>query len=173
MRRADEDGTAPVHMAAARGNLEVLKLLHEHGVDMEASGAIYLSVEGSAQLRTGVTPIMLAHRNLASADQDDASAENDRAQLIVQFLESVRPPTHIAKRERSAVSIQERAALVGVTNRLNPIPVSLYTRIESGSDTERAAAKKELHKLQKANQQIVSRAEQSRLTNKRSWCETM
>ena len=89
MRRADEDGTAPVHIAAARGNLEVLKFLHEHGVDMEASGAIYLSVEGSAQLRTGVTPIMLAHRNLASADQDDASAENDRAQLIVQFLESV------------------------------------------------------------------------------------
>ena len=159
MQQADQDGTAPVHIAAACGHLEVLKFLQEHGVDMDARGGIFLGVDGTYRLHTGVNPLMIAQRQLASVDKEKAF----RAQPVLQFLESLKPPVQTTKRERSAVPIHERAALLGVVNRLNSIPPSLYVRIENGSEAERASAKKELHKLQKANQQIVSRAEQSRL----------
>jgi ankyrin repeat protein len=35
MEQDDEDGTAPVHIAAAHGNLEALKFMAEHDVNME------------------------------------------------------------------------------------------------------------------------------------------
>ena len=153
MSLADRDGTAPVHIAAARGHVDVMKFLHENGVNLEVTGCIYLESASGPSLSTGVTPLMIA-KKLMTAGRGSKE--------LVHFLESVSPaPAHSAKRERSAMPMHERAALLGVTNRLKSIPPSLYTRIESGSDAERAAAKKELHSLQKANQQTVSRAEHS------------
>ena len=59
----------------------------------------------------------------------------------------------------------ERAQLAGVAHRLKPIPAYLQQTIQIGTQEEKAVAKKQLQKLQVANQQIVARAEmkQSRL----------
>ena len=59
MEQADEDGISPVHTAAANGNLDVLKFMHENGVNLEAQGAIYLDTDedGSLQLHSSVTPL--------------------------------------------------------------------------------------------------------------------
>ena len=58
MEQAEEDGgTSPVHITTAVGNLDVLKFMHEHGVNMEVRGAIYLNTgkDGAPQLHSSVT----------------------------------------------------------------------------------------------------------------------
>jgi hypothetical protein len=74
---------------------------------------------------------------------------------------------HSQKRQRAYISTYDRAVSVGVAHRLHAIPSSLQRCIEGGCDEEIAAAKKEIHKLQKANQKIVARAEQQRLKQTR------
>ena len=56
----------------------------------------------------------------------------------------------------TSVSTYDRAVSLSVAHRLREILASLQGRIaiESGSTAEKATAKKELHSLQKANQQI-------------------
>ena len=57
----DPDGSGPTHMAALNGHIEVLRFLHEAGVDLQQPGNVYLSTDQDEKLRTGVTP--LADRN--------------------------------------------------------------------------------------------------------------
>ena len=158
MEQADEDGTSPVHIAAANGNLDVLKFMHENGVNMEAQGAIYLDTgeAGSPQLHSGVTPLTVAQ---SCAQRSEAFSPD-----VLCFLENIRAPSQQPKkRHRTSVSTYDRAVSLGVAHRLRDIPASLQVRIESVSSAERATAKKELHSLQKTNQQIVARAELQRL----------
>ena len=163
MEQAEEDGgTSPVHIATAVENLDALKFMHEHGVNMEVRGAIYLNTgtDGAPQLHSSVTPLIIA--------QSCAQAGQDFSPDILRFLKgcyaSSQPPE---KRHRTSISTYDRAVSLGIAHRLREIPASLQRRTESGSDMEKAAAKKELHKLQKANQQIVARAEQQRLKQTR------
>jgi hypothetical protein len=58
---------------------------------------------------------------------------------------------------------------LGIVDRLREIPPRLHEQIESGSELEKKAAKRELHALQKANQKLVSRAEQGRLKQTKLW----
>ena len=58
--------------------------------------------------------------------------------------------------------MHERAAALGVTHQLKPIPSCLLEATQTGSQEARKAAKAAVHKLQKFNQQVVSRAEQKR-----------
>ena len=158
MGQADEDGTSPVHIAAANGNLDVLKFMHENGVNMEAQGAIYLDTgeDGSPQLHSGVIPLTVAQ---SCAQRSEAISPD-----VLCFLENIRTPSQQPKkRHRTYVSTYDRAVSLGVAHRLRDIPASLQLRIESGSSAERATAKKELHSLQKTNQQIVARVELQRL----------
>ena len=65
---------------------------------------------------------------------------------------------------------------LGIVDRLREIPPHRHALIESGSDPDKENAKKELHKLQKANHQIVARAEQYRLKQTKlfqSLCEKL
>ena len=155
MEQAEEDGgTSPVHIATAVENLDALKFMHEHGVNMEVRGAIYLNTgtDGAPQLHSSVTPLIIA--------QSCAQAGQDFSPDILRFLKgcyaSSQPPE---KRHRTSISTYDRAVSLGIAHRLREIPASLQRLTESGSYMEKAAAKKELHKLQKANQQIVARAE--------------
>ena len=70
-------------------------------------------------------------------------------------LEAVAP----TKRSRSKLPMYERAVAAGVAEKFNPIPAELRLRIETGSEDERILAKKEVQKIQIANQQMVARAE--------------
>ena len=72
-----------------------------------------------------------------------------------------------ASKAATCIYFYQRPVSLGVAHRLHKIPASLQRCIESGSDVEIAAAKKEIDKLQKANQKIVSLAEQQRLTQTR------
>jgi len=58
--------------------------------------------------------------------------------------------------------MHQRAVAVGVADQLKVIPPDLLEATRTGSHEARKAAKAELHKLQKANHKIVSRAEQKR-----------
>jgi hypothetical protein len=155
MEQADEEGgTSPVHIAAANGNLEVLKFMHEIGVNMEVKGTIYLDTgeDGAPQLHSNVTPLTIAQTCTGFSPD------------VLTFLKSICTPSQQpGKRQRTSVSTYDRAVSLGVAHRLREIPASLQGRIESGSAAEKATAKKELHSLQKANQQIVARAELQRL----------
>ena len=171
MEQADEaDGTSPVHIAAAEGNLEALRFLHKQGVNMGVRGSINLPLgeDGSHTLITGVTALAIAQR-LLSAGAEDASGE------VVQYLEGIAAvfqPVSAAqpgKRHRSSASTYDRAVSLGIVDRLREIPPRLHEQIESGSELEKKAAKRELHALQKANQKLVSRAEQGRLKQTKLW----
>ena len=76
----------------------------------------------------------------------------------------LQPPSAVdqpaPKRQRSELSIIERATRVGVADRLKVIPSALEETIRNGSPDECAAARKEKQKIQIANQKIVARAEQ-------------
>ena len=163
MEQADEDGgTSPVHIATANGNLDALKFMHEHGVNMEVRGTIYLHTgkDGAPQLHSSVTSLMIA-QSCAAMDGEEFNPE------VISFLRGIRASAQPEKRQRTSVSTYDRAVSLGVAHRLKEIPASLLGRTESGSDVDKAAAKKELHKLQKANQQIVARVEQQRLKQTR------
>ena len=118
--RVDQDGAAPVHVAAAHGSLSVLKFLQEHSVDMRAPGSIFL-FDGPAiehRVYTAVTPLVIAQMSGRSSE-------------IIAYLQSLEPTTvdtpttsSNPKRARSSTCLADRAALVGVTNRLQPIPDS-------------------------------------------------
>jgi len=157
-------GTSPVHIAAAEGSLDALRFLHEHGVNMDIRGSINLPLgeDGTDQLVTGVTALAIAQMLIPACDEDVFG-------MVAQYLEGIAAapvPASAAqpgKRHRSSASTYDRAMSLGIIDRLREIPLGLHELIESGSDLEKKSAKKELHKLQKGNQQIVARAEQSRL----------
>ena len=90
-------------------------------------------------LLTGLTPMMIAQRY-------------KHAELIQWLARPAASPADFApKRERSAMTILERAQLAGVSHKLKPTPDSLHTRIATGTTDDAVAAKKELHALQKLN----------------------
>ena len=103
-----------------------------------------------------MTPLAVARQMVridSERDSDDWNCpESQGWQEVIAFLEHCSRP---AKRARSSMSIEERAAQVGVLNRLKPIPETLRASAAKGSED----AKRQLQKLQTANQQVVSRAE--------------
>ena len=147
--QADQDGTAPLHAAACRGHLHIMKFLSEIGVDMEARGTVYVGEDWKHMLNDA-TPVMIA-RHLGYAE-------------IVKWLQTRNDapsiPMVVSKRPRSVVPMLERAQNAGVAHRLKVIPNCLHERMQTGTEDEKKAAKKQLQKLQIANQQIVVRAEQ-------------
>lgn len=177
------DGTAPAHVAAAEGHWGVLEVLHDAGVNMDQAGSIYLDpydvvadgsthriwplgpeescsgyLPGYMKLQTSMTPLMIARQMLKLVTSESRPllggnpwACYDREEMVRFMEENFRP----AKRVRSTESMEERAARVGILDRLKPISPSLRQAAQAGSQE----AKKELQKLQVANQQIVSRAE--------------
>jgi hypothetical protein len=151
MHSLNQDGTSPIYAAAMNGHLEVVQFLHTSGCDVQTRGTIHLwSEERGEYLLTGVTLHRIA--------QDFGHTQ------LLQWLESLaQPVVEARKRERSSMSPLERAQLAGVADMLKPIPPVLHVRIASGSEEDAAAAKKELHKLQKYNSQVISRAEAKKL----------
>eukprot|EP00966_Prymnesium_polylepis_P137872 3186201-Prymnesium_polylepis.1 len=139
--------------------------MHSKGVDMSQLGSIYLDQYPHARgegwcpqfqtLKTSMAPVMVARQMICDDVIDDEdSTQYWYKQCSVAFLEQcVRQP----KRERSKKSLEERASRAGVLDRLKPIPASLRQEAQSGS----ADAKKAVQKIQTANQQVVSRAEQA------------
>ena len=63
----------------------------------------------------------------------------------------------------SSLPLIERAQQAGVSSKLKAIPSNLHERIANSTAEDAAAAKKELHAIQKHNHQIVARAEAKRL----------
>eukprot|EP00308_Calcidiscus_leptoporus_P025272 CAMPEP_0119397884 /NCGR_PEP_ID=MMETSP1334-20130426/140561_1 /TAXON_ID=127549 /ORGANISM="Calcidiscus leptoporus, Strain RCC1130" /LENGTH=318 /DNA_ID=CAMNT_0007421735 /DNA_START=1012 /DNA_END=1969 /DNA_ORIENTATION=- len=92
-------------------------------------------------------PLQLARVHLASAAASAVAASAAAAQL--------------EKRHRSSTSTYDRAVSLGIADRLLEIPPSLHGLIESGGP-EKENAKRALHKLHQANQQLIARAENSR-----------
>ena len=179
----DHTGATPLLIAAASAHLEVIKFLHASGGDLRAPGHHLFELQDDPQ---GDEPSISVHVKL----NDPAKSgwgywEYDWSKLrrnvtaltiacefghsaLVVFLDSVlavAPPAAAAasKRERSEMPMFERATAAGVANQLKPIPAGLIQATQTGSREERETAKRELHKIQKANQQIVARAEQKRL----------
>ena len=148
MTAADQDGTTPALIAAAMGHCDVIRLLHESGVDLRAPGHIYS--EEWTVLKRNVTPLAIAR-------------DNEHEDVIV-YLQTVLTP-QAEKRARSDEPMLARAQKVGVAHRLKPIPDRLLAAVRDGlgTDEEIKAAKKQLKALQTANQQIVSRAEKAHL----------
>ena len=143
--RVNQDGTAPVHVAAAGNSLEVIKLLHELGVDMQQRGSIYLDDFSTSQPFTEMTPLAIATK----------LGRSEIVEFLATLEQEADPP---AKRQRSeaSLSVSERAALADVSARLQPVP-ELTDLLARGCD--HAAARKKIHQAQKSNQQIVARAE--------------
>ena len=76
---------------------------------------------------------------------------------VVVFLEAL-------PLRRSSRTLLERAQAVGVSNRLKAIPDQLRQMADKGTaDERRMTAKRKIHDIQKANQQIVVRAEEKRM----------
>ena len=165
----DQAGKIPILAAAASGQLEILKSLQSHGADLLAPGHFLIDMyddepefvrvkvcrkDGAdltwdynwSNLRKNVTALTIARdfEHLA----------------IVNFLEGV---ATAANRPRSEVPMHERAADSGISQRLKSIPTSLIEATKTGTQEERKAAKSELRKRQKHNQQIVAREEQKQL----------
>ena len=160
----------------------MLRWLHAAGVDLQQAGSIYLDVEVRRphcrshplatwtpqyqKLQTSMTPIMIARQMLKQLPSlpvpphphpgfysdlvEQAEGWHEAYTESVRFLQECQP-----KRERSTQTLEERAVQVGVLARLKPVCESLRMAAQGGS----VDAKKELQKLQIANQQIVSRAE--------------
>ena len=101
--------------------------------------------------RTSMTPLAVARQTARIDSERDLGDWNGWPEVIA-FLEQCSRP---AKRSRSSLSIEERAAQVGVLGRLKPIPETLRASAAKGSED----AKRQLQKLQISNQQVVSRAE--------------
>ena len=127
---------------------------------MDSKGSVYIDEEWQTAL-VNVNVLTIAQR-CGHAD-------------VIQFLQpagvapSVAAATdalvHKEKRPRSELSMDERAARVGVA--LKPIPAELDQIIQNGSKEECAAAKKQKQKLQSGNQKIVARAEEARMKQSR------
>ena len=114
-------------------------------------------IEASRGQRTSMTPLAVARQMVridSERDLDDWNCPESLNgwQEVIAFLEHCSRP---AKRARNSMSMEERAAQVGVLNRLKPIPETLRASAAKGSED----AKRQLQKLQTANQQVVSRAE--------------
>ena len=77
----------------------------------------------------------------------------DSLRSVIRFLEECPG----GKRPRSKLTLDERAASAGVSERLKEIPEDLRLAAQSGCPD----AKKAVQKIQIANQQIVARAEKS------------
>ena len=143
MCKEDQDGTAPAHIAAACGHLEVIQYLHEQGVSVKHPGSIYdYDLPVGSQCLTKVTPLQIA--------------THFKQCEVAQFIEGVLGAHH-------SLSLLERAERVGVAARLKQIPTQLLVAAESGTAKEISSAKRQIHATQKSNQQIVSRAEQKHL----------
>ena len=106
--------------------------------------------------RTSTTPLAVARQTARIDSERDLGDWNGWPEVIA-FLEQCSRP---AKRSRSTLSMEERAAQAGVLDRLKPIPETLRAAALKGSED----AKKQLQKIQIANQQIVSRAENKKVT---------
>lgn len=155
---ADQDGAAPIHIAALEGHLDIIDFLLANGVDMSARGCVFTDTSWEKQLKYA-TPLMIA-RHMGHTQ-------------LVNFLQSrveiSSAPPAAPKHSRSTIPIHERAELAGVAHRLKPIPPNIRQDIQSGSAQQKKEAKKLLQKIQIANQQIVSRAEQARLKQAKLW----
>ena len=152
----NQDGTAPIYAAATSGHLGVVQFLHDNGVDIQTIGTLrWWDEKRGDYLRTGITLRKIAQECCHT--------------LLLQWLDEVNQPVAgKGKRERSSTAQLERAQLAGVADMLKPIPPGLHTRIASGSKEDAAVAKKELYKLQKYNNQVISRAEKKKLKLKQS-----
>ena len=168
-----EFGMEPIHYAADSGHLHIIRFLHEQGAAMQTVCTKYpapnfdpevprnaLSDHTSLHdmltyqsgLLTHQTPLMIArqsgHDSLVEFLQDPTAA---RQQLPLKC-----EPVPSVK-ERSSEPLSVRAARVGVS--LRCIPPDLSEQARNGADIEKKQAKVEIHKIQKYNQQLVSRAE--------------
>jgi hypothetical protein len=151
MMKADQDGSAPIHSAVLEGHLDIVEFLVASGVDADARGTVFVDTDWEKQLKD-VTPLMIARYM--------------RHKELVHFLQSrgeTAAPAAAPKRPRSEIPMQERAERAGVAYRLAPIPPSIRHVIQTGSTEQKQAARKQLQKLQTANQQIIARAEQKQL----------
>ena len=94
-----------------------------------------------------MTPLAVARQMVridSERDSDDWNCpESQGWQEVIAFLEHCSRP---AKRARNSMSMEERAAQVGVLNRLKPIPETLRASAAKGSED----AKRQLQKLQTA-----------------------
>ena len=118
---------------------------------MEDRGTIYVGAEWN-QVLNNATPAMIA-RHHGYAD-------------IVKFLQATSDNQlrwWAASDRDQMVPMLERAQKAGVAHRLKPIPQWLHENMQAGTEEEKKVAKKELKKLQIANQQVVARAEQARM----------
>lgn len=162
LQKADQDGTAPVHAAAAYGNWKAIKFLHEHGVNMETPGCVFGLGGDWDHLRKGLTPLQIAREWTGenTVEQDPGSVRTEEYDRIVDFLESLKR-SNKRPLEPDAISVEERARRLGLSSRLKSVPPNLHTSSETGAADEKAAAKKEIRQIQKSNLQIVARAEQA------------
>ena len=180
-------GMEPIHYAADSGHLHIIKFLHGQGVamqtvcrypdpefDPESPPASHtetvgpdktseyvgmLSVVEALSCHSGIltqqTPLMIARHcghDAVAEFLEDPSAASQSPPLKCETVSNVK--------ERSAEPLSVRADRVGVTARLRCIPSDLSARALNGTDDEKKKAKADIHKIQKGNQQIVSRAEQ-------------
>ena len=106
-------------IAAANGRCAALQMLHESGVDLQATGHIY---NGEfTVLRRNVTPL--------------TTARDCGQHAAVAYLESVILAKN-QKRARSDQPMLERAVKAGVADRLKPIPHErLLESTKAGSGT--------------------------------------
>ena len=174
-----EFGMGPVHYAADSGHLHILRYLHGQGVAMQtvcrypdpnfdpeaphhalpAHTLGMLSVVDILNDQSGIltdqTPLMIArhcgHDSVVEYLEDPFSAVGSQS-LTLETEPSIK--------QRSSESLSVRAGRIGVTARLRCIPSDLSARVLSGTDDEKKKAQTEIRKIQKYNQQLISRAEQ-------------
>lgn len=136
---------SPLFIACAGGHTHVVEYLLKQG----GVSTLDLSLGG-------ISPLQVAEKH------GDAQLLSLLRELDLHALPPEEPA---AQPKRRNCSMFERAQAAGVADRLKPIPASLETALasESISKEEKGIAKKALHKIQKSNQKVVSRAEAARL----------
>lgn len=86
----DADGRTPFLLSALYGNIEMMKLFHERGADVEAedpnsNNALDLCVD---QLLAGATPVIFTHESVSATGGGDVSEDADGASAAVTTTEA-------------------------------------------------------------------------------------
>ena len=151
----------PLTLACSAGHCEVVRVLHDAGADLK---------QGRSDGKPESTPFALAYRQgrrdvveyLRSCGADCTLGRGRPKEGYERAISSP-PPSPLTKQRRPkrTTPIQERAERAGVSGKLMRTPPGLRELIATGSPSSSPVktAKKQLHMTQKANQQIVARAE--------------
>ena len=157
----------PLLLACDRGHCEVVRLLHAANASLERSAFTHGKETTPFELafNNGRSEVVKYLRDVAYAPLADGQRLLGSLVCAINRCSSSesppRSPQPKQSRPKRSTPIRERAEKAGVGDKLQATPPGVRETIAAGSPSSGfvKAAKRSLHKVQKANQQIVARAE--------------